>query len=81
MNELLELIGAILEENEGVIAYTDFLEKVPYELRRHIPNTMREMKRQGVAERKLRFNAKMGKTDFTIEAIVSVEEVPVEEGG
>lgn len=81
MKELIELIASILAETKGVIAYADFLEKVPYEQRRHIPNAMREMKRQGVAERKLRFNAESGKTAFTIEAIVPVEEVPVEEGG
>jgi len=51
MDELLNLVDETLNQNNGKILYSDFLEAVPFNLRSRIPQAMREMKARGIATR------------------------------
>jgi len=51
MDELITLVSDTLDQNNGQILYSDFLELVPFQLRSRIPQAMREMKARGIATR------------------------------
>ena len=60
MNETIEFIKERLDANNGEVTYQALLDETPYQYRQHLPQALRSLKAQGIAQRQNVFDAASG---------------------